>query len=349
MIETPSEKAVEKEVENNKNIVNTFSLDLNDIRKFFKTHKTKPIHKISRMTAPVTTGFESFSPEDCSSENNATRSDTCTIRSDIDLLGLQVNSSSYQRLVFYYPLAEEDLVRIIRKATPKEVYINYQIKLSTDFLGKLPEPVLRQLSKFEEFWDYDEFFDEILNRQYFPIDDFRHIKAVNKLHHSYLHWNMLPRLSNIWISSSFDLEQLKLSRKRLGDIDSLRIERCKCCNNLSQYVISEIFSTFRESSSLKTLILKCDVLNAENTRLLRELTQNNRKIRCVAIEAEGKYIPRRILECFSHLPLTKLSINSERITNGLVYMDVTPIVKIKTLKKLALSTLPLTQPTCSSQ
>lgn len=72
--------------------------------------------------------------------------------------------------------------------------------------------------------------------------------------------------------------------KTIKSIDSIRIEACKCCNNLSQYVIAEIFRAFKETNTLKTLILKFDVLNTENTRLLKELIQINKKIDCVILE-----------------------------------------------------------------
>jgi vacuolar-type H+-ATPase subunit I/STV1 len=116
------------------------------------------------------------------------------------------------------------------------------------------------------------------------------------------------------------------------------VEGCRCCNNLNQYAITEIFRTFKDSSSLKAFVLKCDALNEENIKLLRELTLKNRNITCVIIQIEGKYIPKKVLEAFSKLPLTILSINSERNNNGdNVYMDITPIIRIKTLRKLAIS------------
>jgi hypothetical protein len=152
------------------------------------------------------------------------------------------------------------------------------------------------------------------------------------------------------MSNYYDMEQLRHSKKKITDIESLRVEGCRCCNNLNQYAITEIFRAFKESSSLKTFVLKCDALNEENIKLLREMTLRNKNITCLIIQIEGKYIPTKVLEAFCKLPLTTLSINCEQNNEGdNVYMDINPIIHIKTLRKLAISSPSIIQPICSSQ
>lgn len=96
-----------------------------------------------------------------------------------------------------------------------EIYLNYEIKLSSDIMDELPS---YQYFKFEEFWDHCKYFDEIINKQYFPTDDFRHIKLVHKLHLSIRQWNGLSRLTNAWLSNYYDIEQLKHSKKKIKEI-----------------------------------------------------------------------------------------------------------------------------------